>query len=110
MSTVVMESKLVDESLSVVVSFLSRLAVGETVQTTAVVASLASGTDATPSAILSGVGTITGADVSQRVIGGLAGNIYMLTFSIRTSANNIYINRARVAVLSNTTVTPAAFP
>jgi hypothetical protein len=65
--------------------FTSLLASGETISTQSVAASVWSGVDANPSAIVSGSATASGAIVKQLIAGGVAGVIYTLTCTITTS-------------------------
>lgn len=106
MSNVVSESKLIGETLNVSIDFLSRLQVGESVQTAAVSIQVFSGIDANPSAMLSGSPIISGSLVTQKVIGGLPGVVYELFLYARTSLNNIPVQQTKIAVLSSPVVTP----
>jgi hypothetical protein len=65
--------------------FTSDLAVGETISTQAVAASVYSGTDASPSSIVSGAASASGAVVTQKITGGVLGVIYQLLCTITTS-------------------------
>ena len=65
--------------------FISALAVGETLVTATVVATVYSGVDPAPAAILSGAPTISGTTVLQSVTGGVVGCIYGLTCTVTTS-------------------------
>lgn len=78
--------KLVGETATVRFDFISRLAVGETISTKSVVATVYTGVDATPSAVISGAASSSGTVVSQLVTGGVAGVIYQLVCTITTSA------------------------
>lgn len=106
MSTVVSQTKLQTESADFEVDFLSRLAVGETVLTAASTVEVLSGVDANPTAMLSGLPSILGAVVTQRLIGGLPGVVYQLSIAVRTSTGAIPINRTAIAVLTSASVTP----
>lgn len=61
------------------------LAVGETISTKSVAATVYSGTDASPSSLISGSATNNGSVVQQLVVGGTAGVIYYLLCTITTS-------------------------
>lgn len=67
--------------------FSSLLAVGETISTQSVAATVYSGTDASPSSIISGSATASGAVVSQKITAGTVGVIYKLVCTITTSAS-----------------------
>jgi hypothetical protein len=101
-----MLSKLVGEDITFEFDMLSRLKLGETLVTSACVATVYSGVDAAPSAILSGLPVISGSIVSQKVINGLPGVIYLLSVSVRSSLSNIFINEGKLAVLSSPAVDP----
>ncbi len=66
--------------------FSALLADGETISTQSVAASVYSGTDASPSAIISGSASASGDIVSQKITAGTEGVIYELTCTITTSA------------------------
>lgn len=78
-------SKKVGEIAPAIADFTSSLAVGETISTKVVTATVYSGTDAAPAAIISGAASNVGAVVSQNITGGVAGVIYLLLFAITTS-------------------------
>lgn len=65
--------------------FAGDLASGETISTQAVTATVYSGTDANPAAVISGAATASGSTVTQKVTGGTAGVIYELVCQITTS-------------------------
>ena len=81
--------------------FISRLAIGETISTQVVTASVYSGTDTTPSAIVSGVATASGTRVTQTIVGGVLGNIYQLICTITTSTGQTLTLSAFLAIDSN---------
>jgi hypothetical protein len=63
----------------------------ETISSATCTAITMNGTDTNPSAILSGSPTISGANVSQRVLGGLNENTYRLEMAATTSLGNVYV-------------------
>lgn len=65
--------------------FASLLGQGVTISTAAVTAAVYSGTDASPSSIVSGSATISGTNVAQKITAGTEGVTYLLTCSITTS-------------------------
>jgi len=70
--------------------FSDELAIGETISTQAVTATVYSGTDASPSSLISGSASASGAVVSQNITTvsvGVVGVIYELLCSITTSAS-----------------------
>ncbi len=98
MSTYIQDSKLVGETITLKFDFLSRLAIGETLSTTVGNAVVYAGVDANPSAVLSGIATISVNSVNQKITGvGLASsylterNVPAKT-SIRSEVNLICFN------------------
>ena len=85
MSRIITQPKLAGETVKMVFDFTSRLAAAETISTQNVAASVYSGTDASPSAVVSGAATASGAQVTQTLTGGVAGVIYKLVATITTS-------------------------
>lgn len=77
------------EEQTVAFDFTSRLAVGETISTQVVAATVFSGTDASPSSLISGSASASGARVTQLIdasTGGVEGVVYELAATITTSA------------------------
>ena len=99
MSRIITQSKLSGETDTVVFDFASRLAAGETISTKTVTASVYSGTDASPSSIISGSATHSGLQVSQKITGGVVGVIYQLLCTITTSASETLQLTAFLAVV-----------
>lgn len=87
MSMVLFQPKQVGESANYKFDFISRLAVGETITTQSVTATVWSGTDPDPAAIISGAATASGTIVTQKITGGVAGTIYKLVCQVTTSAS-----------------------
>ena len=85
MSRVTLEPKYGAEIQKQVFDFASDLAVGETISTQTVTATVYSGTDANPAAIISGGASASGTKVTQTITGGFTGVIYVLTCTITTS-------------------------
>jgi hypothetical protein len=79
-------------------NFISDLAVGETVSAATVTATVWSGTDANPSAIISGAAGIASPVVTQTLTGGLAGNIYSVVCTATTSAGQTLIRSAYLVI------------
>lgn len=89
MSRVTLNCKVVNETRKETFDFTSRLAIGETISSATVTCTVYSGTDATPSSVISGVATISGTKVTQLVTAGVLGVIYLLTCAATTSAGQI---------------------
>ena len=102
-------AKGVTEIIAVEMDFLSRLQNGETVQTYSMDMSVFSGVDPTPDTMLVSQ-SLNQSTVTTVVRGGIVGNIYNLSVAARTSANNIYVNRALIAVLTDNAIVPVAIP
>lgn len=83
---------------SVVFEFLSELGAGETISTQSVAASVWSGTDASPSSLISGSASASGTQVTQLVTGGVEGVVYNLTCTITTSAGQTLVKSGYLAI------------
>jgi len=83
---VILDPKRVSDVVKIPFDFISKLAVGETISTKVVTASVWSGVDANPSAIINGAATSSGTVVTQSITAGVLGVIYLLKCSITTSA------------------------
>lgn len=77
--------KSVGETRTYQFDFESSLAFGETISSQVVTATVYSGEDATPSAIVDGAATASGSVVSQSITDGEEGVIYDLTCTVETS-------------------------
>lgn len=100
MSIQTFETKLADETITISFEFTNRLATGESITAGACVAEVFSGTDASPSSIISGAATLSGAIVSQVITGGLAGVVYLISCEVDTDDSNVLINQGRIAVVA----------
>lgn len=87
MSREILEAKPSGETRKQVFDFISLLAVSETISTTTVTAVVYSGTDASPSSLISGSAAISGTKVTQTLTAGTAGVTYLLTCTVTTSAS-----------------------
>ena len=85
MSRVVLESKPLGETRTEAFNFLGRLAAGETISSAPIVASVYSGVDPNPAAIIFGVATISGSTISVKFTGGVLGVIYKVVVTAATS-------------------------
>jgi hypothetical protein len=94
------DAKITTEDLFLDFNFISDLEVGETISGAEVTCSVFSGIDATPSAVISGTATVSGGTVTQKVIDGTAGVIYLLTCSITTTSSAIKFMQGYLAVIS----------
>lgn len=89
----------VGQTQTVWFDFTGDLASGETLSSPTVSASVYSGTDANPSAILIGSPSISGARVSQKIAGGTAGVIYQVVCTASTSAGQTVRQAGYVATI-----------
>lgn len=81
--------------------FSSLLATGQTISSATAVASVWAGVDANPSAILSGLPTVSGLVVSQKLTGGVAGVIYKLRVSAVASDGSTQVLVGYLAVVED---------
>lgn len=87
MTRLILEGKHSGETRTIKADFISDLAAGETISSASVTCTLYSGTDASPSSLISGSASISGSEVSQKITGGTEGNVYKLSFSAVTSTS-----------------------
>ena len=83
--SIILETKHSGETKTYSFSFISLLAAAETISTASVAATVYSGTDASPSAIVSGSSTISGQTVTQSITAGVVGVTYLLACTITTN-------------------------
>lgn len=86
MSRIVLSGKGANETISQSFDFAAGLALGETISTKVVTATVYSGTDASPSSVISGSPTSSGTTVTQKLTGGTLGVTYLIVCAITTSA------------------------
>lgn len=101
MSRIILEGKLLGETVLETFDFTSRLSAAETISTATVTASVYSGTDASPSSIVSGSATISGQTVTQLITAGTLGVIYSLLCTITTSLGQTCELAAYLAVVDD---------
>jgi len=98
-SRAILDPKLLGETKTITFDFTSSLVIGETISTQTVTASTYSGTDATPSGVISGIASTSGAVVSQKITGGVLGTMYELLCQITTSLGQTLQQSAFLAVV-----------
>lgn len=81
--------------------FSSLLSTGQTISSATAGVSVWAGVDATPSAILSGLPTVSGLVVSQKLTGGVAGVIYKLRVSAVASDGSTQVLVGYLAVVED---------
>lgn len=85
-------------TLLAVFDFAPELSVGETLSTPSVSVSTYSGVDASPSAVLSGTATVSGTTVTQKLTGGIVGNIYQVSVVVYSSLGQVLTAQAFLAI------------
>lgn len=83
----------------VVFNFTSDLASDETIDSAVVTCAVYSGTDASPSSMISGADSTSGYLVSQLITGGTVGNVYELLCTIVTSLGQTLVKPGFLAVI-----------
>lgn len=101
MARIVLQPKTPGDASNVTFDFISRLAAGETLSSASVACTVYSGTDANPSAMVSGAASVSGTKILQKIIAGTAGNVYQLVCTATTSAGMTLVLTAYLAVESN---------
>lgn len=98
-SKVSLPTKLPGETIPEPVDFISKLPAGVSISSVnATVASVLSGNDPNPAAIISGAASSSGTVVTQVVTGGVLGTVYSLLFSVNGSDGGVYQITAILAV------------
>jgi hypothetical protein len=98
MDTITLPEKAVGETIPLVVNFGDRLQYGESINGCTVAITVLSGTDANPSAMLSGSPSFTSNTVTQAVTAGVVGVTYMVVFVVTASGSHNYIKEGRLVV------------
>lgn len=98
----IFQQKLTGETVNVQFDFASKLGVGETISTQTVAATVYSGTDASPSSIVSGSASKSGSVVTQAITAGTAGVIYQLVCTVTTSGGQTLQMAGLLAVMPAT--------
>ena len=99
MSRVIQPGKLLGETKNYTWDFTSSLGASETISAAVCTASVYSGTDASPSSLLSGSASISGQTVSQLLTAGTLGVIYEVLCTITTSLGQTLQLSSYVAVV-----------
>lgn len=95
-----LDAKIPSSLVPGVFDFAQSLAVGETLTTVSTTATVYSGTDATPSAVLSGAPTVSGKQVIQNLTGGVLGVVYYLVCAATTSLGKVLVAEAYLPVVA----------
>lgn len=95
-----LDPKLVGETILAKFDFASRLGTA-TISTQVVTCAVYSGTDASPSSMISGAATASGTIVTQAITAGTEGVVYKLLCTITTSDSQTLLMSAFLAVVPN---------
>lgn len=101
MIQVFFQPKLVGETFLAKFDFASRLDVGVTISTAVVTCTVYSGTDASPSSMISGADSTSGTIITQAITGGTLGVVYYLLCTITTSDSQTLLAAGFLAVVPN---------
>lgn len=91
-------SKRVGETITVGFDLANLLITGETLDSATFTATVVSGSDPSPSSLISGGASIVGTEVSQKITGGVDGVTYEIRAEVDTSAGHTFIPIARIKV------------
>ena len=92
-------AKVVSSTVTVVFDYTSDLAIGETLSSATTVAKVYSGADASPSAIVSGSTSTSGALATQTITAGVLGVLYELVCTAVSSAGQTLVKPGFLAVV-----------
>ena len=90
------------EALNIAVDFTDRVPAGDTISSSTFTNTVYSGTDASPSSMISGGASISGLQVTQKIIGGVVGVTYSLLASITTAAGWTFTKMGYLSVVPQT--------
>jgi hypothetical protein len=93
--------KLASSTETYTVDFVSDIPAGDSISSQSVVASVYSGTDGSPSSIVSGSASASGTRVSQNITGGVAGVVYELLWTAGTAGGLTLKKSGFLAVVSD---------
>ena len=102
MSRVILPIKYSNEVKSTAFDLISQLAVGESLSSATVTCTVFSGIDSSPSALISGSATVSGAIATQVITGGVTGVTYNLTCTAVTSAAQTLALQAYLTIAPST--------
>lgn len=105
-SRVVLPAKAIGEAVNYQIDFLSELSEGEVLESATCSLEVYCGTDATPSAMLNGAARVSGSVVTQQLIDGTRGVIYVLSCVGVTDLLQIITIKAYLAAIDPDTDMP----
>ena len=98
-SMIVIPPKTSGETNQVLFDFLSQLVNGDTVSSATATATVWSGTDTNPGAVIGGTPTVSGtSQVYVKLTGGVNGNVYLITVTAATAQGNAPVIQTYLAV------------
>lgn len=103
MTRVEQPPKLVGETATYTWDFASRLASGETISSAGITVTVYSGTDASPSSILSGSPSVSGTTITQKLTAGTLGVLYNVIAQATTSLSQVLQLSSIIAIVPPTT-------
>jgi hypothetical protein len=86
----ILEPKTAAVPFYAVFDFATYLAIGETISSAITTATCYSGSDTSPSSIISGSASISGSQVTQTIVNGVVGTTYLLTCTMVSSTSKTY--------------------
>lgn len=92
--------KKVGESVTLGFDMVRVLGIGEEIVSASFSVSVLRGADTDPTLMISGMETIIGSHVKQRISGGIAGCYYTVEVAVTTNAENVYIERGTLEVIA----------
>lgn len=102
MNSIIFDAKSDAEVLPYIVNFSDKLQFGESINGAVVSVSVFSGTDPSPSSMLSGVATYDSlGNVTQVLTGGVSGVVYNIVFVATGTGSHNYVKIGQLAVLSD---------
>lgn len=102
MNHIIFEAKAIGETQPYVVNFSDRLQFGESINGAAVSVTVFSGTDPTPSSLISGTASYDAyGNVTQVLTGGIVGVIYNVAYIVTGTASHNYVKVGQLAIIAN---------
>ena len=98
---VILPAKKVGETVILPIDFISKLAVGEALTSAVCTATVYTGVDPAPSAIIVGNAAIAGTIVNQSITGGVLGTIYSLVATALTTYGQQLVLTGYLAIVPN---------
>lgn len=94
----IFDAKSAASTLTIAFNFAASCATNETITSASTTATVYSGTDATPSAIIDGAAALNGKEITQSITAGVVGVTYLLTCTANTSLGQVLIQTGYLVV------------